>query len=212
MGAFRSSDCGRAAYLAERLITLRNVPYQGLRTSERRERPHDWNTAPVARREFHDPVRQVPISVVGTHGGAGTSTVAHLLNATDSGTLCPDPDEIGFPARVILTARTNAAGLMAASRALAGYSATAHPEGPYLVGFVLTADAPGRLPKPLRRRITVLSSATMVFRLPWVREWRLSEVIPDPRTEWPVVMRLRSFVERAAQVGTPVLSAQQRGE
>jgi hypothetical protein len=160
-----------------------------------------WLDAPVAPRDFRDPDRLIPVSVVGAHGGAGTTTVARLLRATDLGTCWPTPAD-GHPPRVLLVARTHAAGLMAASKAFAGYYAAGHPEGPYLAGFVLVPDAPGRLPKPLRRRITILASATMVLVLPWVAAWRLSETAHDPK----ITGRLRSFAETAAMTSTPSMS------
>jgi hypothetical protein len=145
-----------------------------------------------------------PVFVTGTHGGAGTSTVARLLNGLDSGTGWPEPAS-KVRCNVVLTARTNAAGLRAASQALAGYCAHGYPESAHLAGFVLVADAPGRLPKELIRRITILASATMVFRLPWVREWRLSEVTPDPLAAWPLAMTMRTFVRYASASAMPAL-------
>jgi hypothetical protein len=143
-----------------------------------------------------------PVFVTGTHGGAGTSTVARLLNALDSGTNWPQPD-CKVRCNVVLTARTNAAGLRAASQMLAGYCAHGYPESAHLAGFVLVADAPGRLPKELNRRIMILSSATMVFRLPWVAEWRLSEVAPDPLAAWPLATSMRAFVRYASASAVP---------
>jgi hypothetical protein len=192
---------GLTTYLAERLLGLRNVKPP---VSERDNRTHAWLDAPSARRDFRDSDGPSPVSVVGVHGGAGTSTVARLLHAADAGRHWPTPADEGFPLRVILTARTNAAGLMAASQALAGYCANAHP-GTYLAGFVLVPDTPGHLPRPLARRITILSSATMVYRLPWVREWRLSEVTPGPQAAPRIAEGLRRFAERAALATTPVL-------
>jgi hypothetical protein len=187
----------RCVYLTER---MESPP--GIRCAEEtREVRRARNGTPVASEGLHDSNHVSPVSVVGSHGGAATSTIAHLLNAVDAGTRWPRPDEPSLPLHVVLTARTSAAGLMAASQELAGYCATQHPDGPYLVGCVLTADAPGRIPKPLSRRIIVLSSAMPVFQTRWVSQWRLSE-IPDPRAEWPVVMSLRSFVERAVLAAT----------
>jgi hypothetical protein len=192
---------GPTVYLAERLLGLRNVKPPA---AEPGPREHAWLDAPAARRDFRHHDALLPVTVVGTHGGAGTSTVARLLHATDAGRHWPTPADEGFPLRVILTARTNAAGLMAASQALAGYCANAHP-GTYLAGFVLVPDTPGHLPRPLARRITILSSATMVYRLPWVREWRLSEVTPNPEAAPRIAEGLRRFAERAALATTPVL-------
>jgi hypothetical protein len=136
----------------------------------------------------------VPVSIVGTHGGAGTSTVARLLTATDLGRQWPEPSG-GHPPQVLLVARTHASGLMSASQALAGYCATTHPDGPYLIGLVLIADAPGKLPKALKRRVRILASATTVFRLPWIASWRSSDTAYDAR----IAQDLRSFAEQAGR-------------
>jgi hypothetical protein len=42
-----------------------------------------------------------------------------------------------------------------------------------LVGLVLVADAPGRLPPPLVTRIRLLRSVAPVWRVPWIAPWRL---------------------------------------
>jgi hypothetical protein len=178
-----------------RLTRIRELEPEITRSTRRR-----WLAAPVRSSDFRDSAQAVPVSVTGTHGGAGTTTVARLLHATDLGYHWPDPED-GSPPRVLLVARTHAAGLMAASQALAGYHATRHPEGPYLAGFVLVSDAPGRLPKPLRRRITILTSASMVYRLPWVSAWRLSETAHDEA----IGADLRRFAERAALAITPAM-------
>jgi hypothetical protein len=163
-----------------------------------------WPEPPASPPATADDDQPIPVFVVGTHGGAGTSTVARLLNALDSGCTWPEPPG-GVRVNVVLTARTSAAGLMAASRTLAGYCAHGYPESAHLVGFVLVADAPGRLPKKLNRRITILSSATMVYRLPWVCEWRLSEVTPDPLAAWPLAMSMRTFVRYASASAVPAV-------
>jgi hypothetical protein len=115
------------------------------------------------------------LSVTGAHGGAGASTLARLLNAVDMGPVWPNPGRC-VPWYVLVAARTNAAGLDAASRMLASYRGRRYPQGCLLLGFVLMADAPGRLPKPISRSITILSSAMPVTRVPWVGSWRLGEI------------------------------------
>lgn len=135
--------------------------------------------------------------VAGVHGGAGTTTVARLLAATDLGRDWPGPRD---PRHLFLTARTNVRGLTAASQALAGYCSKQHPDGPYLAGFILFADAPGKLPKPLKRRILILASATLVYRLPWIPAWRLSEIAQDEA----IATSLRQFAARAVKAGTPM--------
>jgi hypothetical protein len=134
------------------------------------------------------------VGIYGVHGGAGTTTVARLLNAEDLGREWPGPRD---PRHLFLTARTNAHGLTAASQALAGYCSKPHPDGPYLAGFILVADAPGRLPKPLKRRITILASATNVYRLPWVPAWRLSDTAYDDA----IAVSLREFAALAIHPG-----------
>jgi hypothetical protein len=80
----------------------------------------------------------------------------------------------------MLVARTNAAGMRAVSRALNALREGRHPRGMRLVGLVLVADAPGRLPSPLLRRIRVLRSVAPVHRVPWIPSWRLGR--QPPRT------------------------------
>ncbi|WP_240964330.1 hypothetical protein [Streptomyces sp. C1-2] len=46
------------------------------------------------------------------------------------------------------------------------------PKGLDLLAVVLVADAPGRLPLGLLRRIRVLRSAARVHRVPWIPAWR----------------------------------------
>jgi len=182
-------------YPPARLTRIREPGPETVHSTRRK-----WPAAPVRASDFRDPAQFIPVSVTGVHGGAGTTTVARLLHAADLGRRWPGRDD-DSPRRVLLVARTHAAGLMAASQALAGYHATRHPEGPYLAGFVLVPDAPGRLPKPLRRRITILASATLVYRLPWISAWRLSETAYDK----VIAADLRRFAERAALAVTPAM-------
>lgn len=172
----------------------------GLRDNANTQLPR-WPDASVRAADFRDPVRGLPVTVTGAHGGAGTTTIARLLKACDAGRHWPPQGEEKYPPRVLLVARTHAAGLMAVSQALAGYHAREHSSGPYLAGIVLVPDAPGRIPKPLRRRITVLESAVMVHRLPWVAAWRLTDNTTDAR----IAESLRAFAERASLTTTPAL-------
>jgi hypothetical protein len=111
---------------------------------------------------------------VAAHGGAGTTTLAIVLGGTDLGCRWPDPAR-NEPGRVLLVARTHAAGLRAAARALNALREGRHPAGMELVSLVLVADSPGRLPLALARRIRVLRSVTPVRRIPWIAAWRLGK-------------------------------------
>ena len=115
---------------------------------------------------------------IAAHGGAGATTLTRLLGGTDLGCRWPDA-ALGEPATVLLVARTNAEGMGAAGRALNALREGRHPAGMRLVGLVLVADAPGRLPLPLARRIRVLRSIAPVHRVPWMPSWRLG--IPPKR-------------------------------
>ncbi len=117
---------------------------------------------------------QHQVAWVSTHGGAGASTLARVLGGADIGRRWPDPAR-GEPGRVLLVARTHTAGLQAASQALNALRKGEHPAGVQLVAVVLVADAPGRLPRPLGRRVRVMRSAAEVHRVPWVPAWRLGE-------------------------------------
>jgi hypothetical protein len=108
---------------------------------------------------------------VAAHGGAGATSLALVLGGTDAGCRWPDPAE-SEPARVLLVARTHAAGMQAASRALNAMREGRHPAGMELVVLVLVADAPGRLPLSLSSRVRVLRSVAPVCRIPWIPEWR----------------------------------------
>ncbi|WP_405465972.1 hypothetical protein OG783_22830 [Streptomyces jietaisiensis] len=97
--------------------------------------------------------------------------MVEVLGGTDVGARWPDPSR-GEPRRVLLVARTSARGLGAASRALGTLHDGRAPQEIDLLAVVLVADAPGRLPLGLLRRIRVLRSAALVLRMPWIPAWR----------------------------------------
>ena len=113
---------------------------------------------PQARVPVPDHVDQLPIYqmpraaqlwIVGAHGGSGESTLAALSpdwTETCHGWPAADPSN---PVRVLVVARSNSAGLRAAQRAAQQWASGSVP-GVSLVGLVTIADAPGRLPRPLR--------------------------------------------------------------
>ncbi|GIJ25001.1 hypothetical protein Vqi01_01630 [Micromonospora qiuiae] len=114
------------------------------------------------------------IGWIGAHGGAGATTLARLLGGTDIGCRWPDP-ALAEPALVMVVGRTNSDGLRAVSRALHALREGRHPAGMRLLGVVLIADAPGRLPPPLLGRIRLLRSIAPVHRLPWIPSYRVGE-------------------------------------
>ena len=113
---------------------------------------------------------QPALVVVGCHGGAGESTLAALLpGAAEGSHAWPSPAETTV--RVLLCARTSARGLQAASTALAQWMAGAVKTE--LIGLVLIADAPRKLPRTLRERARIIEGgAPAAWRIPWIPAWR----------------------------------------
>ncbi len=111
------------------------------------------------------------IGWVKAHGGAGVTSLVELLGGVDVGARWPEPAR-GEPHRVVLVGRTSARGLRSVSQALGALHDGKAPEGLELLAVVLVADAPGRLPLGLLRRIRVLRSVARVHRVPWIPAWR----------------------------------------
>ncbi|MFE0522065.1 hypothetical protein [Streptomyces sp. MBT33] len=108
---------------------------------------------------------------VKAHGGAGVTSLVEVLGGVDVGARWPDPAR-GEPRRVVLVGRTSARGLRSVSQALGSLHDGRAPQGLELLAVVLVADAPGRLPLGLLRRVRVLRSAARVQRVPWIPAWR----------------------------------------
>ncbi|MBX7265053.1 hypothetical protein KIF24_02590 [Micromonospora sp. Llam7] len=128
-----------------------------------------YDDGPAWRR---DSLSDEGIGWIGAHGGAGATTLTRLLGGTDIGCRWPDP-ALAEPAQVMVVGRTNLEGLRAVSRALHAMREGRHPAGMRLLGVVLIADAPGRLPPPLLGRIRLLRSIAPVHRLPWIPSYRV---------------------------------------
>lgn len=143
------------------------------------------------------PHRGQPVAWVNMHGGGGASTLARTLGGADVGHRWPEPDR-DEPGGVLLVARTHAAGMTAVSQALNALRVGDHPAGVHLVAVVLVADAPGRLPQRLGRRVRVLRSAARVHRVPWIPSWRLGEEAdPLPRAVRALAAHIRAPAGRA---------------
>lgn len=119
--------------------------------------------------------RDVALWWVGVHGGAGESTLERIFRGTRASShrwpVAPPPAR---PV-VMLVARTDAWGLRAVQRAM--HECQTRGLSLELLGLVLIADAPTRLPRGLRDLQRVVSgSVPRVWSLPWVESWRAGEV------------------------------------
>jgi hypothetical protein len=155
--------------------------------------PEIWLRGPVA---VPEPGPQEPAhpqagvrrySWVGTHGGAGVSTLAAVYGGHDCGRDWPGPQD---PASVLLVGRTHAAGLAAVLRAVEVFRLGEAPPGLDLDAVVLVADAPGRLPRPLEKKVRLIEPLIDVYRVPWVNDWRLGDLGGTPPRETENLARL----------------------
>lgn len=131
---------------------------------------------------------------VKAHGGSGATSLAEALGGVDMGARWPEPAR-GEPYRVVLVGRTSASGLRSVSQALGAFEDGDTPQGLELLAVVLVADAPGRLPLSLLRRIRVLRSVARVHRVPWIPAWR---------TDGPMKYVPRQLVTLSRLVGSDV--------
>jgi len=157
------------------------------------------------RRSIDVPRETVRLWWLGVHGGAGETTLAQLLEGSwETGHAWPQTDTNATePPDVILVARTNARGLRAAQLAAIEWASGSVPV--HLHGLVLIADAPGRLPKPLKDfALVVAGGVPRVWRLPWVEAWRLGEPVCAETAPRAVAAFLDEL--RAQQLGadTPI--------
>ena len=130
--------------------------------------------------------------VVGAHGGAGATTWAHLLGAGDAGCAWPRPPHL---VDVLVMARANRTGLRAAQAAAIQWASGA-VEAVDLVGLLLVADAPGRMPKGLRDYARLVKGAfPQVIEMGWVDSWRVQEAWkePTPREAQRVLARVQEL-------------------
>lgn len=121
-----------------------------------------------------------PLWILGVHGGAGESTLAKLDPSwSAAGHGWPQVHD-GTQSRVILVARSNMHGLRAAQSAATQWAAGLVPNI-QVFGLVIVADAPGKLPRPLRDFARLVGGGVpRTWMVPWNESWRLgSDPIPS---------------------------------
>lgn len=123
---------------------------------------------------------------VGSHGGAGVTTLDALLpGGAEAGRNWPVASD-GSPTHVIVVARTDANGLKAAQTAARQWASGTVP-GVVLLGLAAVADAVGKPPKPLADLLTlVVGGYPHVWNVPWIESLRWAERPPDGRLPKPL--------------------------
>ncbi|MBO2464936.1 hypothetical protein [Actinomadura violacea] len=127
---------------------------------------------------------------IGTHGGAGVSTLVRLLDPSRSGAVVEWQTGMAAGAdRVpLLVARSTAAGTMAA----AGWITQWRPDLPRPV-LVLVADVPFRAPPVVRYRVRALSSQVVgVVEVPYMFLLRHFDDPADALTNRKIIRAVKS--------------------
>jgi hypothetical protein len=155
------------------------------------------------------PVYPVPPDVrpvywwVGCHGGAGVTTLSGAIvgqSAADARGHWPAPRRPDL-ARVVLVARTHFHGLSMAQLAGRQWASGSTPDGTEVLGLVLVADAPGKLPRPLRELAQLISGGfPRVWEVPWIEELRRGDA---PAQDHPAFRRIGSDLHHLVLGGTP---------
>lgn len=113
--------------------------------------------------------------LLGTHGGSGARCLSAVLTGTRlAGKTWPTPASGREP--VVLVCRGNHRGLSSAQDYARAYrdGGLAEQLQLQLVGVIVSADAPGRTPPPLRRLERLLSGAAPIIgHAPWEPTWRI---------------------------------------
>lgn len=132
------------------------------------------------------PVRETPlpttgahpplVAVLGAHGGAATSTLARWwAPAADTGLAWPASPQ--STQHVLVAARLCMPGLTAAAERLREWHAGLAPEGVEVIGLVLTAARPGKVPAVVRRyRAVVAELVAHVYEIGWHDELVVCEL------------------------------------
>jgi hypothetical protein len=115
----------------------------------------------------------------------------------------------------VLVARTNALGLLAARDGLTQWAASAVGPSPCLLGLVLVADAPGRLPAALKDLATVVAGgAPRVWHVPWLESWRVGAPVTEalPRSVRKTVSEISSLAAAIPEAAQPEREKAYRNE
>jgi hypothetical protein len=150
----------------------RSVDLEAARVPQRRGRRQTRHPIPAQ----PPAAQEAAVTLLGTHGGSGAGCLSALLPRADLG-------EKGWSCAgihpVVLVCRSSHRGLTSAQD-----HAREHRDGDCgrnvpLLGAVVVAASPGRVPTPLRRLEQLLSGALPVLgHVPWMDAWRLGPARP----------------------------------
>ena len=135
----------------------------------------------------------------GLHGGAGVTTLAAAIPGGIDGPGLPY--QHGFPALpVVAVCRSNAGGLTDAQHFAKWASDNAAAAN--VIGLVVVADAPGRLPRSLESAIRLVTGGyPQLWRVPWVQSWRVG--VPPSAATLPTAGR-QLHIDLASRTGAPL--------
>ena len=116
--------------------------------------------------------------LLGAHGGSGARCLAAVLGGTrDAGKQWPTPT--GGREQIVLVCRSSQRGLSAAQDHARHFRDGELRQRLDLLGVIVSADGPGRVPPPLRRLEKLLSGAVPILgEIPWQPAWRLGPAQP----------------------------------
>ena len=139
--------------------------------------------------------------LLGVHGGSGARCLSAVLPATRyAGRIWPT--STSSPREpVVLVCRGNHRGLTAVQDYARAYRDQRLAERLQLLGVIVSADAPGRTPTPLRRLERLLSGAVPILgHAPWEPTWRLG---PPVATDEPPSWLAKLTQSLSAAAGVP---------
>lgn len=109
--------------------------------------------------------------LVGAHGGAGVTTLSRILAPMgDAGGAWPAGEENPYCA---LVCRSTATGLERAHQA-ALQARAGHAGDIVLLGIVIIDDVPGKTPKALAQKVSVIAEHFRIWRIPYLEQLRLA--------------------------------------
>ncbi len=116
--------------------------------------------------------------LLGAHGGSGARCLAAVLSGTrNAGKQWPAPTE--GREQIALVCRSSQRGLSAAQDHARHFRDGELLQRLDLLGVIVSADGPGRVPPPLRRLEKLLSGAVPILgEIPWQPAWRLGPAQP----------------------------------